>query len=885
MYRVYLFFILLGACLPYTGAKANQPLPESTPAVTLDMRQVPLLDILLELEKQTGMFFSYESSLLDEFSRVSLTAHDESLVYCLRRLFATLPVTYRVTGQYIILKRKPQLYTISGFVRDSASYESLISATVIDKVSRKGSVSNNYGFYSITLPPGLVTLSSSYVGYESQSLTFILTKDTLMDLPLKSSGTLGEVVVKGITPRSDVLNSRTGVMDISSAKIKSLPALLGEADVVKTLQRQPGITMGTEGMTGLFVRGGEGDDNLFLLDGNPIYHTDHLLGFFSAFNPDAVKSATFYKGSFPAEYGGRLSSVVDVRTNEGNRKEYHGTISIGLLAARANLEGPIIKDRSSFNVSVRRTWMELFTWPILTAINHKNDQKIKSGYHFFDMNAKVNHSFSDKSTGYVSFYMGSDSYRDGQESGDTYGSDRDFRWRWGNLIGSAGWNYVINNKLFATFTGGYTRYRSHIIQKQDGFVSLPGQGDQTLYHEGHYRSAMEDVSLRSSFDYHPQVNHRIRMGGDYLFHNFRPEQSNMTSWYQDSVIKQKNETVFANSLIHGHEVSLFAEDEMSLTDRLKVNAGLRYTLFYVQGEAYQSLQPRFSARYLLGRNLSAKVSYTKMNQYIHQLSNSYISQPTDIWVPVTEKIRPMSAHQVTGGLFWHWNKLDFSVEGYYKRMNNLVEYKDNGPAVSAFAGWEDRVAMGKGRAYGVEWMVQKKTGRLSGWIGYTLSWSDRWFPDGTVNKGTRFPAKYDNRHKIDIVASYKLSRKVELTSAWMYASGNHITIPDRYYRPATGQAGNGYFQDWYNASHDMNASSRNNYQLSPYHRLDVGVNFYRYKKKGRMGIWNLSISNLYCKPNAFSVRVRPVDYLDGKVMLEESLLFIFVPSVSYTYKF
>lgn len=885
MYRLYLFFILLGACLPCTGAKANLPFPESTPAVTLDMRQVPLLDILLELEKQTGMFFSYESSLLDEFPSVSLTAHDESLVYCLRRLFATLPVTFRVTGQYIILKRKPRLYTISGFVRDSASYESLISATVVDKVSRKGSVSNNYGFYSITLPPGLVTLSSSYVGYESQSITFILTKDTLLDLPLKSSGTLGEVVVKGITPRSDVLNSRTGVMDISSAKIKSLPALLGEADVVKTLQRQPGITMGTEGMTGLFVRGGEGDDNLFLLDGNPIYHTDHLLGFFSAFNPDAVKSATFYKGSFPAEYGGRLSSVVDVRTNEGNRKEYHGTISIGLLAARANLEGPIIKDRSSFNVSVRRTWMELFTWPILTAVNHNSDQKIKGGYHFFDMNAKVNHSFSDKSTGYVSFYMGSDSYRNGQDSDNQYGSDWDFRWRWGNLIGSAGWNYVINNKLFATFTGGYTRYRSHIIQKQDGFISLPGQGDQTLYQEGHYRSAMEDVNLRSSFDYRPNVNHRIRMGGDYLFHNFRPEQSNMTSWYQDSVIKQKNETVFANSLIHGHEASLFIEDEMSLTDRLKVNAGLRYTLFYVQGEAYQSLQPRFSARYLLGRNLSAKISYTKMNQYIHQLSNSYISQPTDIWVPVTGKIRPMSSHQVNGGLFLHWKKLDFSMEGYYKRMNNLLEYKDNGPAVSAFSGWEDRVGMGKGRAYGVEWMVQKKTGRLSGWIGYTLSWSDRWFPDGSVNKGARFPAKYDNRHKIDIVASYKLSRKVELTSAWMYASGNHITIPDRYYRPGTGQAGNGYFDGWYNASYDTNASSRNNYQLSPYHRLDVGVNFYRYKKKGRMGIWNLSISNLYCKPNAFSVRVLPMSYMEGKVMLEESLLFIFVPSVSYTYKF
>ena len=458
-------------------------------------------------------------------------------------------------------------------------------------------------------------------------------------------------------------------------------------------------------MSGLFVRGGDGDDNLFLLDGNPVYHTDHVLGFFSAFNPDAVKNATFYKGSFPAEYGGRLSSVIDVRTNEGNRKEYHGNISIGLLAARANLEGPIIKDRSSFNVSVRRTWMELITWPLMTAVNKKADTEVKGGYHFYDMNAKVDYSFTDRSRAYLSFYMGSDSYRNGEDSKDIHGEDRDFRWRWGNLIGSAGWNYLINRKLFATFTGGYTRYRSHIIQKQNAFVSSPDKNGQVYFQEGHYRSAMEDVNLRASLAYRPNVDHRIRMGSDYLFHLFRPEQSNMSSWYKDSVVSQMNNTIFSHSLMHGHEVSLYAEDEMLLTDRLRVNAGLRFTLFHVQGETYQSFQPRFSTRYLLGRNLSAKVSYTKMNQYIHLLSNSYISQPTDIWVPVTGNIRPMHAHQVTSGLFWHYKELDFSVEGYYKRMNNLVEYKDNGPVLPSFTGWEDRVGVGKGRSYGLELMV------------------------------------------------------------------------------------------------------------------------------------------------------------------------------------
>lgn len=891
MYRLYLFIIGLFVLYQPAGAVGAVPidLPVApTPAVTLDMKQVPLQDVLLEIEKQTGIFFSYNPSILKDCPLVSLTAREEPLYFCLKRLFADLPLVYRVTGQSIILKLKPRLYTISGFVRDSASFESLIGATVLER-SGKGSISNNYGFYSITLPPGLTTLSSSYVGYNSYSTTFILTKDTLIDLPLKAANALNEVIVSAINPRTEVLNSRIGVSDVPAARIKSLPALLGEADVVKTLQRQPGAAVGTEGMSGLYVRGGNGDENLYLLDGNPVYHTSHLLGFFSAFNPDAVKNATFYKGSFPAEYGGRLSSVIDVRTNDGDRKEYHGNISVGLLAVRANLEGPLVRDRSSFNVSVRRTWMELITWPLLMAANRGASTRIKGGYHFYDMNAKVNHSFSDRSRVYLSFYMGSDSYLDGRDSDELYGINKRFRWRWGNLIGSGGWNYMINNKLFATFTAGYTRYRSHIMQEQDAFVSsVNEQNPQLYYQEGHYRSAMEDVSLRASFDFRPNVNHRIRMGGDYLFHNFRPEQTNMRSWYRDSVVTQNTNTVFAHSLIHGHEVSLFAEDEMHLTDRLSANVGLRYTLFNVQQRTYQSFQPRLSSRFLLLKNLSAKVSYTKMNQYIHLLSNSYINQPTDIWVPVTDRIRPMNAHQVSAGLFYHWNGFDFSAEGYYKRMNNLVEYADNIPALSSFTDWEDRVGLGKGRSYGLELMAQKKVGRLTGWIGYTLSWSDRWFPDGSVNKGLRYPSKYDNRHKIDIAGTYKLSRKVELTAAWMYASGNHITIMDQLYRPATDQAGHGYFEGMY-IPYGNSASSRNNYQLTPYHRLDIGANFYRYKKKGRMGIWNLSLCNVYMKPNAFMVspQYESTDGADGKrrVILRETILFRFLPSLSYTYKF
>lgn len=886
MHRVYLLlagWLFLPAYLTLLSAQS----PEATPLVTLDMRGAPLQDILSELEKQTGYFFSYESSLLKEFPSVSLKADEELFSYCLKRLFAPLPLVYRQTGHTVILKRKPRVYTVSGFVRDSASYESLIGATVQEQVSRKGAVSNNYGFYSLTLPPGKVTLSSSYVGYEAKSVTFELVCDTMLDLPLRPVGALGEIVVEGLNPRTEAFRSRSGMEDIPAHRIRSLPALLGEADVVKTLQRLPGTAAGTEGMTGLFVRGGEGDDNLFLLDGNPVYHTDHLLGFFSAFNPDAVKNATFYKGSFPAEYGGRLSSVIDVRTDDGDRKEYHGNFSVGLLAMRANLEGPIVKDRSSFHVSVRRTWMELITWPLFKAVNNGADRKVEGGYHFYDMNAKVNHSFSDRSRLYLSFYMGSDSYRDGETSVDVRGRDRDFRWRWGNLIGSAGWNYVIGNRLFAAFTAGYTRYRSHIMQERNVFVaSIDETEQQTFFQQSHYRSSMEDVSLRASFDYRPHNRHRIRMGGDYLFHIFRPEQSNLHSWYRDSTASRDDRVVFSRSEIHGHEASLYAEDEMRLAKRLRVNAGLRYTLFHVQGETYRSLQPRLSARYLLLRNLSAKVSYSKMSQYIRKLSDSYVSQPSDIWVPVTRRIRPMHAHQVTGGFFLNLLKTyDLSAEAFYKRMNNLVEYKDNVPVATTFTGWEDRVGTGKGRAYGLELTARKNNGRLTGWIGYTLSRSDRWFPDRSVNKGRIYPSKYDNRHKIDVVARFRLSRKVELTAAWMYASGNRVTIQDRFYLLPAGPFGSGAFDNLY-TPYGTGASSRNNYQLPPYHRLDVGANFYRHKKKGRMGIWNLSLCNAYLRNNPFVVR--PVYYYrDGEwiARLEQTILFRFIPSLSYTYKF
>lgn len=864
----------------------------AVPLITLDVQGKSLSYVLTELEKQSGFFFSYETNLLDELPPVSFRADKESFMYCLTRLFQKLPLSYRVTGQYVILKHKPRVYTLNGFVRDSASYENLINASILEKRSGVGAITNSYGFYSLTLPPGQVTLRVSYVGYETKEFTFYLERDTLLDLPLVRKGILQEVVVTGFNPSTSVLTARAGFTDVSVRQIRQTPALLGEADLIKTIQQLPGVTAGMEGMSGLYVRGGNADENLFLLDGNPVYHMNHMLGFFSAFNPDAIKKVSFYKGSFPAEYGGRLSSVVDVRMNDGDREEYHGNLSVGLLSARANLEGPIVKGRSSFHVSLRRTWLDLITWGIISAQNKYSESKTVGGYHFFDINTKVNHSFSDRSRMYLSFYMGQDSYHEGERS-RVQEDLRDLRWRWGNLIGSAGWTYVFSNGVFGRFTAGYSRYRSRILSEEVQAHLLKEEGVKQIQSmKGNYSSAMEDVSVTASFDYRPESVHAFKFGSDYRLHMFHPENNKQKTFYIDSLVTQQAQTVFAQADLLGHELSLFGEDEMSLTDRLKLIAGLRYTFFHVEGQTYHSFQPRLSARYLLNRQLSVKVAYSKMNQYIHLLSNGNVAQPTDIWVPVTRHLRPMFANQFEGGLYYQPAKgYAVSIEGYYKYRRNLIEYKEDVPLSPAFTEWENRVALGKGYDYGIEWLAQKTTGRTTGSAAYTLSWSERRFPDGSVNGGKRYPSPFDNRHKVNLMVSHKLSSKIEFTASWSFAGGNKITIPTRFYVTSPNEGGSfNLFPGSWQQVVGM-GQEKNNYRLPAFHKLDIGMNFYRPKKKGRMGIWNVSIYNVYNRMNVFNASTyvgrdyNAAGELVYVLRIEKNTLFPIIPSVSYTYKF
>ncbi|MCC8144413.1 MAG: TonB-dependent receptor [Tannerellaceae bacterium] len=508
---------------------------QPVPVVTLDMQQVPVLEVMLELEKQTGVLFSYESSLLNELPRVSLKAEEEPLSYCLKKLFTSLPIVYRITGKYVVLKRKPKQFTISGFVRDSVSYESLINATVLDMHSGRGVTSNNYGFYSITLPAGEYLLRVSYVGFDALEYPVVLAKDTMIDMPLAPLSSLQEVVVEGIAGHSELLNTRTGGMQLSAYTLQKVPAVLGEADLIKVLQQTPGVASGTEILTGMYVRGGNGDENLFLLDGNPVYHVNHLGGVFSTFNPDAVKNVEFYKGSFPARYGGRLSSVIDVRMKEGDMQEYHGDFSIGLLSAKAAFEGPIVKDRTSFNVSFRRTWLDAITTPAL-AINRKvNKDNSFLGYSFYDLNAKMNHIINPKHRLYLSVYAGQDRFRYRMDEKEE-ALREEATWRWGNFLGTLKWNCVISNKLFANLSVNYTRYKSK-MREEDQALTLKEKPQkqgawekEMLSHIYRFNSSgIEDLGYRLDFDYTPLPEHRVRFGSDYQYHTYLPEKKR-TQW-------------------------------------------------------------------------------------------------------------------------------------------------------------------------------------------------------------------------------------------------------------------------------------------------------------------------------------------------------------------
>lgn len=778
-----------------------------------------------------------------------------------------------------------QNYTIRGFVSDAKNGERLLNANVYEKQSIRGTITNNFGFYSLTLPKGNYTLVSSYVGYQSQALTIHLQSDTVINFMLDVKGELNEVTVIGQKVESQLTSTQMSRSEVSMDKVKSLPAFLGETDVIKTIQLLPGVQSGSEGTSGLYVRGGGPDQNLMLLDDVPVYNAEHLFGFFSVFNPDAIKSVSFFKGGFPARYGGRLSSVLDIRMKDGNDKEMHGNFSIGLISSKINLEGPIVKDKTTFNLSARRTYIDLLARPFITKASKGEDI---AGYFFHDLNMKITHKFSERNRIYLSAYNGRDKAYARHESEDSYNNNN---WEykdklsigWGNITTALRWNYVYNNRLFANTTLTYSRYQFDVMERSTEKNLTTGQNGDLF--GLNYKSGIEDFGLKMDFDYYPVPTQRVKFGVNAIDHTFRPGILAYHETEENSTAKA--DTSFGNPNIRAQELYAYLEDNIEITPRISFNAGLHASVFYVDQKVYASLQPRLSARWLATRNLSFKAAYSKMSQNIHLLSTSTISLPTDLWVPTTRKVKPQNSHQYALGAVYQLSPaFDFSVESFYKSMTNLLEYKEGASFIGASTNWEDKVEMGKGWSYGTEVLLQKTKGKTTGWIGYTWSKAERQFDN--LNFGRKFYARYDRRHDVSFVMTHEFSKRFDVGLTWIYGTGNAITLPTQRVDEANIPFQWDYYYNGRNEKYE-HYGQRNNYRMPAYHRMDVGFNFHKQKKHG-IRTWNVSFYNAYSRQNPYFLYFESTSDFDytqtNKTRrLKQLSLFPILPSISYSYKF
>lgn len=854
--------------------------------ITLEIKNGSLKDVISRIEKLTGYRVVYGQDVQLR-SPVTIRVKDRAVSDVLKEVFKNQGIDYEIQTAHIILKKQPvadkpvarRRYTVSGYITDEVSGETLIGANIYTSPGGEGTFANEYGFYSLTIPEGNTALRYSYVGYEPKDMDIRLDGNTEQNIKLTPNKQLQEVVVYGNKSETGIFATQMGALDVPLDVMKSTPSLLGEADVMKTVQMMPGVKAGTEGSAGVYVRGGGVDENLILLDGVPLYNVDHLFGFFSVFTPEAIKKVSLFKGSFPARFGGRLSSVIDVRTNDGDMKNYHGAIGIGLLSSKLQFEGPILKDRTSFNISARRSYLDLFVKPFMD-----DDQKF--GYYFYDINAKINHRFNERSRLFISLYNGKDKMDTRFMNGDkdSYSSEDGTDLKWGNLLTAARWNYQLSSKLFSNTTVAYTHYKFNVKQ-QFWEKSVAGRYEND-YHSD-YSSGIKDLAFNIDFDYHPLPNHHIKFGGGYLNHHFKPEvQSSRMMTEENGAKVDSTYTSMGDSRTRAHEGNVYIEDNLHIGNRFSANVGFHFSLFNVENTTYTSFQPRLSARYQLTDNVALKASYTKMSQYIHLLSSYTITMPTDLWVPATDKVKPMQAHQYSVGAYYTGFKdLEFSVEAYYKDMHNVLEYEDGASFFGSSHNWESKVEMGKGRAMGIEFMVQKKVGKTTGWLAYTLAKSDRKFAEDGINNGKRFPYRYDRRHHLNLVVNHKFSEKIDVGASWEFYTGGTTTLPEEKTYAIIPGAEYG----WFPRATVNYIENRNNYRMPSSHRLNLGINFNKKTKHG-MRTWNISVYNVYNAMNPSFIYRATKPNENGyagqeRTILKKVTILPFIPSVSYIYKF
>ncbi|GEO06977.1 TonB-dependent receptor [Adhaeribacter aerolatus] len=759
-------------------------------------------------------------------------------------------------------------YTISGYVREKGSQESLIGVSVYRPGTSVGTASNTYGFYSLTLPAAdSVELAFSYVGYRPEIRRIKLRQNTELNIELEPNAVLQEVKIVGTEQREKVSEAvQMSNIEVPVAQIKNIPALLGEKDVMKVLQLMPGVQKGSEGNSGIYVRGGGPDQNLIILDDATVYNASHLFGFFSLFNGDALKSVEMTKGGFPARYGGRLSSVIELNMKDGNKEEVHGEGGIGLISSRLTVEGPLKKGISSFLVSGRRTYADLLIRPFLP-------KEAKAGYYFYDLNTKVNYDFGRKNKLYISGYFGQDRFylREKFDDGDRTRTGID----WGNATGTLRWNHLFNDRLFANASLIYSQYQFNIFSEEQNRSNEEFKLD--------YLSGIRDIGLKYDLDYLPNPEHSIRIGVLSTYHRFKPSALVV----KDSDI---NKFVREVSNIDVSETGVYVEDTYRPFPQLRLNAGIRLSHFGVKGKSYFRPEPRLGVSYRLFEDLSLKASYATMNQFVHLLSNTGIGLPTDLWVPSTKRIAPQRSQQVALGVAKDFPKqnLSLTVEGYYKKSDNIIGYKEGASflliddAESAeTVNWENNITAGQGWSYGAEFLLQRKIGKFSGWVGYTLSWTQLQFD--SLNFGKKYYARYDRRHDISVVGIYQPSSRITLSGTWVYGTGNAITMPRNTYTAPTHEP-NSRFQ---NGQYVTEYGDKNSFRMAAYHRFDIGIQFHKKKRWGER-TWEISAYNLYSRKNPFFY------YLDSEYQpndnstvtkVKQTSLFPIIPSVSYSFKF
>jgi hypothetical protein len=757
-------------------------------------------------------------------------------------------------------------YTISGYVRESGSQESLPGVAVVDLNGKNGTVTNNYGFYSLTIPADSVDLFVTYVGYQPFKIKFLLNKDTTITVDL-GVVQLNTVVITDQQSERVSDGTQMSTVSIPVEQIKAIPALLGEKDVLKVVQLMPGVHSGNEGSSGFYVRGGGADQNLIILDDATVYNAYHLFGFFSIFNGDALKSVELTKGGFPARYGGRLSSVLEMQMKEGNKQEFHGEAGIGIISSRVTLEGPIIKGKSSFLVSGRRTYIDALIYPFLPPEN-------KFGYFFHDFNAKLNYDINPNNRIYLSGYFGKDKFyakfNAGPDMNDKAAMD------WGNATATLRWNHLWTDQLFSNTSFIFTNYTLGI-----GYEEHYQNDDFVLK----YSSGIRDFSLKHDFDFAPSPDHFIKFGVVSTYHRFNPSAIVIRSSYEpDNLFKQK--------ILEAYESGIYVEDDWRLTDRLKVNFGFRLSHFNVQKKHYFRPEPRVAARYKIDENSSVKACFTIMNQYLHLLSNTGVGLPTDLWVPATANVAPQQSWQVAMGYARDIPKYKLMVtaEAYYKQSTDVLGYKDGASFLlvgdfedGSEVTWENNVTSGTGESYGFEVLCQRKMGKLTGWVGYTLSWT--WLQFDSINFGKKYYARQDRRNDISVVGIYEVNDNLTISATWVFGTGAAITLPLSEYSisvhdPVSGQQVTPQ-NNWQWFVNDY--GEKNGFRMEAYHRMDIGV-----QHKKQMKYWErtfeLSFYNLYNHRNPFFYYIG-YDSTGTTRKLKQVSLFPIIPSVSWTIKF